>query len=313
MLKYDEFFVHSTDAEFAALDNTPKARCKYCNKELVFRGHRLGTKVKTSRVRWFETPQCCECPEAKAEREEEVRQARLRQEEKRREDAEQRALELQIEHCHRVAELLRCSGLGQKNYLQSFGNYEETEENSKALATIKGYAQYFDEIFKNSAKDCCNGLFIFGPVGVGKTHLAAAVARLVIEKEEHVAMFSMLRLLEELKLSFNETSFEDLHTNGKEMFHNAMHAKLLVLDDLGKEKPTAWGLSKLYELINYRYENLLPTIITSNHAPEELMQILNPSDSRNGVLVEAVVDRILETCRVVGISGQSYRLRRFSL
>lgn len=306
------YCAYSNDPYYAVLEDTPKAQCKYCGKHLIFRGFKRNINDIHSSIMWINTPFKCDCAEAVAEREQERKKRKEAEERGKLIEEEERRLQQEAEHQERVYELLRYSGLGPKHLLQGFENFEETEENTRALTTMKSYAENFDRIVENSGKNSCNGLFVFGPVGVGKTHLSAAVAKQLIRQEKFINMVSMLRLLEELKASFNEHSTAITKPVGRIMFANAMKAKLLILDDLGKEKPTAWGLSKLYELINYRYENLLPTIITSNHAPEELLQILIPSDSKNIVLVEAIVDRILETCRVVAINGESYRLKRFS-
>ena len=75
---------------------------------------------------------------------------------------------------------------------------------------------------------------------------------------------------------------------------------LLVLDDLGAQKTTEWVTERLFVIINARYDDLLPTIITSNIYLEELRQL--PGWDR-------LVDRIVEMARAVRMAGRNYRIK----
>ena len=71
-----------------------------------------------------------------------------------------------------------------------------------------------------------------------------------------------------------------------------MNCDLLIIDDLGKEKVSEWTLEKLYYVINSRYEDCLPIVITTNYDPEKLVRRLTVKD--NFETAEAIVSRICE-------------------
>lgn len=111
------------------------------------------------------------------------------------------------------------------------------------------------------------GLLIFtGGYGCGKTHLAAAIANERLERGDKVLFVTAPDLLDHLRTGFG--SEEDEGYN--ERFEEVRDVPLLVLDDLGIESPTPWATEKLYQLLNYRYNAKLPTVITTNYSLEEL-------------------------------------------
>jgi DNA replication protein DnaC len=133
-------------------------------------------------------------------------------------------------------------------------------------------------------------MFLWGAAGVGKTLFAAWV---LIEKAKEIylsgeskeCMFvSVPELINEL-----QTSFSDSEKKASEILDRCRKSYLLVLDDFGAVKPTEWVYQVMYLVINYRYENLLPTVITSNLSLSELEVMFG--DSR-------VVSRIDRMCTV---------------
>jgi DNA replication protein DnaC len=104
-------------------------------------------------------------------------------------------------------------------------------------------------------------LFLQGPVGVGKTHLAAAIANYAIEYQTVNPYFDEVPdLLDHLRATFDP----QLQATYDERFQLIRDVGLLVLDDLGTENATPWAKEKLYQIINHRYMEQLPTVITSN-------------------------------------------------
>ncbi len=99
-----------------------------------------------------------------------------------------------------------------------------------------------------------------GPVGVGKTHLAVAAALKREETGDTVFFATASDLLDHLRSAYapdNPTLPEDLLDRIKT-------ADLLVLDDFGSERSTPFAEDKLFQIINYRYEDRLPTIVTTS-------------------------------------------------
>ena len=109
------------------------------------------------------------------------------------------------------------------------------------------------------------GTLLIGEYGTGKTHLAIATMKTSIHERPSV-FWSVPLLLDFWRRAYNVDAFniEDL------MRPYLMGKFLLVLDDLGTEKPTEWAGERLYEVIDARYGASLPTIVTSNVDPGRL-------------------------------------------
>ncbi len=109
-------------------------------------------------------------------------------------------------------------------------------------------------------------LIFFGGYGCGKTHLAAAIANQVIERGEPALFVVVPDLLDHLRATFGPNS----PVRYDERFEQVRRAPLLILDDLGAQSSTSWAQEKLFQILNYRYNARLPTVITSNHRLDEI-------------------------------------------
>jgi len=139
----------------------------------------------------------------------------------------------------------------------------------------------FAEYIASFAGNGGAGLYIHGGVGAGKTHAASAMARLFAEAGYEVAFTTAKGMLERVKATFDEGGTEAAV---------ARYAKcdVLVLDDLGKEDATEWSVGTVFSVLDTRYEDMRPTIVTSNYAPGALADRL----ARRGVHVgELALDR----------------------
>ncbi len=112
-------------------------------------------------------------------------------------------------------------------------------------------------------------LVLSGPVGCGKTHLAAAIANVCLGREQGVLFTTVPELMDHLREAFAPTNEVPYH----ELFDNIREVQLLVLDDMGVERTTPWVGEKLFQIINHRYNNRIPTIITLN---KEAIKDLDP-------------------------------------
>lgn len=103
-------------------------------------------------------------------------------------------------------------------------------------------------------------LLLTGTYGCGKTHLAAAIANDCLAHSRPVLFLNTPDLLDHLRAGFAPGA-DGTYT---ERFEEIRTAPVLILDDLGTESPTAWATEKLYQVLNYRYNAQLPTVITTN-------------------------------------------------
>jgi len=109
-------------------------------------------------------------------------------------------------------------------------------------------------------------LLLRGRYGCGKTHLAAAIANYRIA-QGHSAIFMVVPdLLDYLRAAYRP----DTDSSYDEQFDAVRNVPLLILDDLGTQSTTPWAQEKLFQLLNHRYNALLPTVITTNRELEEI-------------------------------------------
>jgi DNA replication protein DnaC len=102
-------------------------------------------------------------------------------------------------------------------------------------------------------------LVLQGEYGCGKTHLAAAIANFAVSMGVPTLFITVPDLLDTLRFAYNdpEATFE-------QRFDQVRGATLLVLDDFGTQNATPWAQEKLFQIINYRYVNKLPLVVTTN-------------------------------------------------
>jgi DNA replication protein DnaC len=116
------------------------------------------------------------------------------------------------------------------------------------------------------AKDAHGWLLLKGGYGSGKTHLAAAIANERLSRNEAVLFVVAPDLLDHLRATFAPTS----RVSYDDRFESIRNAPFLILDDLGAQSATAWANEKLFQLLNYRYNAQLATVITMNRELEEI-------------------------------------------
>jgi DNA replication protein DnaC len=121
----------------------------------------------------------------------------------------------------------------------------------------------------NQARQYSQGLngwlLLQGGFGCGKTHLAAAIANFAVSMGVPTLFLTVPDLLDTLRFSYDsdETTFE-------RRFDEVRNARLLVLDDFGTQNATGWAQEKLFQIINYRYINRLPLVVTTNLDLDEI-------------------------------------------
>ena len=108
------------------------------------------------------------------------------------------------------------------------------------------------------AEDPQGWLVITGPSGSGKTHLAVAIANRCIERDQTAFFIVAADLLDHLRAAYSP----DNPVSYDELFDQVRNVPVLVLDDLSTTNATPWAQEKLFQVINHRYNNALPTVVT---------------------------------------------------
>lgn len=139
-----------------------------------------------------------------------------------------------------------------------------------------------------------NSLYLCGPAGTGKTYRAVAMLRREIEERQNVRcrFVSMPELLLRLRATMNEAEEQEI-----DVVNYYGRIPNLFLDDLGAERVTDWTRASLYIILDRRYANCLPTVITSNWDLNELGEYVG----------DRIASRIAGMCEYLEITGPDRR------
>jgi len=197
-----------------------------------------------------------------------------------------------------VARARSLSIVGERFMHRTFETFERCPENADALASARF----------SIADEPLMGVAFYGPVGVGKTHLAAAMAHEVIERGIPVVIDSVNALLRRIRLTFDA----GVKLSEDEVVQRVAGVPLLVLDDLGKEYLTPWAATTLWDIANARYERNLPLVVTSNSDLAGLFaRYSQPIAGLDEQTLPAMFDRVVEMVggvdRFRAIGGDSRR------
>lgn len=110
--------------------------------------------------------------------------------------------------------------------------------------------------------------WFYGPIGVGKTHIAAALVNDTVAHDTEAVLISGLTILARIKASYDDSGI--VKPECVDIVNRLAGVPVLAIDDLGKERFTAWAAEQFYLLIDARYLKKLPLIVTSNFTPKEL-------------------------------------------
>ncbi len=146
----------------------------------------------------------------------------------------------------------------------TFDNFDE----KRANLTLE-QRENLKEAFRSAgefAKSPESWLVFQGVNGCGKTHLAAAIVNYRYQHRKPALFVVVSDFLDHLRYTFSPES----KISYDRLFESVKNAPLLVLDDFGKQSAKPWAQEKLYQVINYRYNAQLPTVITTNCTTDEL-------------------------------------------
>lgn len=197
----------------------------------------------------------------------------------------------------KIERLLGRSGIKKRFQQRTFANFiRDTPERRRCYDTAKTYADSFPQRAERG-----EGLYIEGTYGTGKTHLAAAIALQLIGCGVPVVCKTSGDLLADIKEAFDNSDATEY-----EILKAYKTVDLLIVDDLGKEQCTDWSVSTLYSILNDRYEDMKPTIITTNYNADELVRALTPKGG-DGTKARAIISRLREVSTVITMAWPDYR------
>ena len=199
-----------------------------------------------------------------------------------RADEEQRRQSAAEQSNIRAAQLRRLSMMEGVYRSCTFDTAEKNEDNARSIKICERYVEKFPQMLREN-----RGLLLFGSVGTGKTFAAACIANELLKQGFSVVMTSLVKLVD---------------GGADDLIYRMRNIDLLILDDLGAERSTDYGLERLYAAVDARYRSGKPTIYTTNLSLEVLKK---PQDAR----YTRIYDRVLERCFPVEFRGGSRRKR----
>ncbi|MBE6075917.1 MAG: ATP-binding protein [Clostridium lundense] len=191
----------------------------------------------------------------------------------------------------RLKRIIKNSLMDEKFRNSRFETWDFTKGTDKMYKIGNKYAERFGDMKEKSI-----GLLLYGEPGNGKTHTAACIANFLIEKMLPVICVNADSLLNRIKETYNKWGKEV----EEDVLRGLANADLLIIDDLGTEQDTDWARTKIYNILDSRYRNGLPLIITTNLSLRELE---NRYEKRT-------YDRVLEMCTPVFNDGKSIRVEK---
>lgn len=239
-----------------------------CEQHGPFLQHRIaliaGREIRSS------CPACRE--EAQAQRKAQEREQRQRERE------------------WRIAELRNASGIPVRYEAMTLSSYVARERGQRLAVAV---CQRFAEAWPVQYEQGRSLVFVGGP-GTGKTHLACAIGSAVIESHLATVRFATAAgMLREIRSTYRRES-ERSEADAMDEF---TRCELLILDEIGAQLGSEYEKTVMFEVVNERYQQVLPTILVSN---------LN-ADDLEAYLGQRVMDRLRETGVVVAFGWDSYR------
>lgn len=164
-------------------------------------------------------------------------------------------------------------------------NYRENAQKVYSLAS--SFVQRFHSDSFN------RGLIIEGPIGSGKSYLLGCIANALIDRGIHFRYIVYSDLLQQIRSTYNQSNPEN---DEKQILSTVQQIPVLLIDDLGTEKATEFASSTLYQIIDRRYREEKPIILSTNYSIKNLK-------NRFPVMGERIFQRLLEMNKYLELAG----------
>lgn len=201
------------------------------------------------------------------------------------------AIKQKREQQKRIEDIFSNSQISKQNLGKTFEDFTGLEGKKQAKKVAQGYANNFDQIYKQGL-----GLTIIGDTGVGKTMLAEILAQQVM-KDNYTCLFTTAYDLW-LKIATTYKDGSEISTDN--MLKKPKNVDLLILDNfnaVSKKRFTSDEAKKFFNIINYRYNYNLPTILTTTSQLKELKNDLSKD----------LIERIKEKNKTLELGGVNFR------
>lgn len=148
------------------------------------------------------------------------------------------------------------------------------------------------------------GLYILGVQGAGKTWMACRIAKgWLSEGMGSVRFVSSVRLLTEINDTYDNRGYSE-----NQVLNQYSKYQLLIVDDLGKEVPSKWALSRLFTIFDTRYANAMPTIVTTQFSTSALAKRMAESGDTETAM--AIVSRFKEKYKLLDMGSHDRRAEK---
>ena len=200
----------------------------------------------------------------------------------------------QEQRCKKIENLMASSSLALRYRSLSFDNFNIVEAHKQKMQIVFDACKSYADNFEQNKKDG-KWLVLIGPCGTGKGHLAAAIANQIMRDNLGSVLFrKYIELVSKIKESWHGRT----DVNENQIIAAARDCDLLILDEIGLQFETNAEKVILYRIIDGRYENVMPLIITTNLNESQLLKVVG----------ERVLDRIYEPpSQILILNWPSYR------
>ncbi len=189
--------------------------------------------------------------------------------------------------------MMKRSGISVEFQKKTFDNFK-TRSNPQ-LSNAKSKAMQYVKNFAQMEHERHNSIMFCGQVGAGKTHLGTAICGELMNGGVAVIYMAYRNAVTKIKQNIID---EEVYNRELNQYTSA---RVLYIDDLLKGKLTETDINIMYEIVNYRYMNNMPIIVSSEKSPNDLL-----------IFDEAIGSRLIEMCRgnIIHLQGKelNYRL-----